>query len=249
MAESYGLVDLAPDKLAAGVADLAAGGVRGFSVTVPHKTAVMEFVDRLDPSAELVEAVNAVAVTGKGLTGYNTDLGGLTDSFAPLGVPDLSGNKVLVLGAGGAARAAVIAAVMAGAGDVVIANRTVGKARELAGAVSGRFPEARITSVPLESPELPAGCRDAVLCMNATSLGLAGDDPLPIEPSFLPDTAFVYDLVYSPEQTRWVRQAAREGMAAADGKEMLLRQAARAWSIWFGTEPPIEAMRKGMDSV
>lgn len=248
MDESYGLVDVAPEKLEAEVSRLVGQGVRGFSVTVPHKETIIPLIDEMDSSAGLVGAVNAVVAAKGRLTGYNTDLGGLSDSFPALGVPGLAGESVLVLGAGGAARAAALAALKAGAAQVTVANRTPARAELLAAVLAGHYPAARVIASALDSPELPGGAREAVLVMNATSLGLSSDDPLPLDPSLLSERTFIYDLVYSPSGTAWVRKGRQAGLKAADGKEMLLRQAARAWKLWFGSDPPLEAMRSGMEN-
>jgi shikimate dehydrogenase len=242
----YDLYPVAPDHLEEGVREVLARGVRGFNVTVPHKSAVIPLVAGLDESARLTGAVNAIQVTAEGMVGHNTDMGGFEDSFAPLGVPGITGHQVLVLGAGGAARAVLISLARRGASEILIANRFEQEAFDLVSFVARRYPEARLRILPLETEEIRQAASGAVLCVQATSLGLKETDPLPISPVLLPKGCFVYDLVYGPLETAFVRAARSLDYRAADGREMLLRQAARAFRLWFRKAPPLEAMREAM---
>ena len=243
----YDLYPISPEDLDREVPRLVTSGVKGFNVTVPHKTSVIPMMAKMDDSAVLTGAVNTVLVNPDGLVGYNTDMGGFEDSFDHLGVPDIAGTLVLVLGAGGAARAVVAALGRLGASKIVIANRFIGETTELLSLIAPAFPGVEFEAIGLQDEELSRGSAGAVLCVQATSLGLRGDDPLPMDPAQLPEGCFIYDLVYSAGVTPFVRSALTHGHRAADGKEMLLRQAARNYSLWLGGEAPVEAMREGME--
>ena len=193
--------------------------------------------------------MNTVLVTSDGLVGHNTDLGGFGDSFDYLGVPDVRGGLVLVLGAGGASRAVVASLCMKGALRIVIANRYMEETMELLSAVAPAFPGVEFHAVGLDTEELEQLSAGAVLCVQATSLGLKENDPLPVDPARLPEECFVYDLVYSTGLTPFVRASSEQGHRAVDGKEMLLRQAARNFALWLGKDAPVQAMREGMEKV
>jgi shikimate dehydrogenase len=243
----YELFPLPPDHLETGIGELLQKGVRGFNVTVPHKTTVISMMERLDESASLTGAVNTVQIIGQKMVGHNTDMGGFIDSLDPLGVPDITGARVLVLGAGGAARAVVTGLALAGVAKVTIANRFVEETDSLISAVAPRFPDLEIEGVGLEAGDIRRGAGGSVLCVHATSLGLSPDDPLPMDPAALPAGCFLYDLVYGPRETALVHAARAAGYRAADGKEMLLRQAVAGYRIFTGKEPPVDAMRRGME--
>jgi len=243
----YELFPISPDRLDKGVEELLDRGVRGFNVTVPHKTAVISMMADLDESARLTGAVNTIEVTGDGMVGHNTDMGGFEDSFTTLGVPDIPGARVLVLGAGGAARAVVVSLARSGASEIVVANRFIEEAMDLVTPVAARYSGVRFEVVLLADREIEKVAAGTVLCVQATSLGLNADDPLPLDPAVLPAGCYLYDLVYGPGNTPWVKAALASGYEANDGKEMLLRQAARAFLIWAGREAPVESMRTAMN--
>jgi len=243
----YDLYPISPEDLDREVPKLVASGVQGFNVTVPHKTSVIPMMAKVDDSAVLTGAVNTVLVNPDGLTGYNTDMGGFGDSFDHLGVPDITGALVLVLGAGGASRAVVASLGQQGVSKIVIANRFIEETMELLAVVAPAFPGVEFEAIGLDTDELSRGSTGAILCVQATSLGLRADDPLPMDPALLPEGCFVYDLVYGTGVTAFVKSALDHGHRAADGKEMLLRQAARNYSLWLGGEASVEAMREGME--
>lgn len=210
----------------------------GGNVTVPHK---------LEAAAALARPSRAVRATGAcncwwrapdgALAGDNTDVGGLRLALAGLGF-EAADARVLVLGAGGAARAAVHALVEDGAATVEILNRTPARARALRETALREAAREAIRVV--EAPDR-AAVYDVVL--NATSLGLSAADPLPL-PLDAERFGAAYDLVYAVGGTRWVRHARSLGIRAADGLEMLVGQAALSLRHWFpGRTPPLDAMR------
>jgi shikimate dehydrogenase len=249
---TYHALDVPPEALARELPRLLAEGAEGFNLTVPHKQAALPLLAALDPSAERVGAANTVALRDGVPTGFNTDVGGLLRALSAGGAPPLAGATALLLGAGGAARAAVAALARAGAAAVVAANRDPGRAAALAAWARRGFPALRLSLAPLPAGSaapgaLPAGAEGASLCLQATSLGLRPGDPLPLDPALLPPGCFLYDLVYAPGGTAMVRRARELGRAAADGRGMLLGQAAEAFSLWFGRPAPEGAMRAALE--
>lgn len=249
MRSSYDLYPIPPDLLTEGLTELLEGGVKGLNVTVPHKTAVIPMMSGLDESARLAGAVNTIVSGKAGVVGFNTDSGGFSDSLDALGGPDVMGEKVLVLGAGGAARAVAVSLARSGASTILVANRDPERARDLAAALKGHFPNLHLRIVGFRPEQIQAAAEGSVLCVQATSLGLRPGDPLPSDPALFPRNCFLFDLVYGPEETPFVRKALELGYRAADGKEMLLRQGVRAFRLWFKREPPLEAMRGALFQV
>jgi shikimate dehydrogenase len=219
-----------------------AGG--GGNVTVPHKEVAARTVERATDAVRATSACNTFWYDGGTVWGDNTDVVGFAAAASGLLGSPPEGARVLLLGAGGAARAAVHALVTDRAGEIVILNRSGSRAEELAArAGSGR---TRIVAVDGGSPELLAG-EAFDLVVNATSLGLRSDDPLPLSPDVPLTIAAALDLVYRPGRTEWVRVCSERGIPAADGIEMLLHQGAEAFRRWWGMDPPIAAMRSAID--
>jgi len=219
--------------------------VLGANVTIPHKEAVLKLVDEVDDEARAIGAVNTVARKGTRLVGHNTDKYGFEQAVRSIrghsvddsGYPFVMDN-VLVLGAGGAARACVLS-LLEHKNGVLIANRDRARAQRLAGAMAKFDTYSRgIQVVPWSERGTVV---DAVV--NATPLGMHGEDPL--EGAELP--LWVVDLVPTAEETPLVKRArSREYGAVVDGLVMLLHQAARAFGLWTGLEPPLEVMRAAL---
>jgi len=220
----YLALPVPPAHFADTVRALAGSGYRAANVTIPHKLAARELADELSPDAEAIGAVNTLTLDPDGrIRGDNTDGAGLIDA---LGEPVPA--TALVLGAGGAARAAAWALREAGA-DVTIWNRTARRATRLAGELG-----------------VQAGARpgDAELLVNATSVGLRREDSLDGLP--LVDARVVADLVYGDRPTPLANWAEERGARLVDGLEVLVRQGARSLVIWTGREPPVDAMRRAV---
>jgi shikimate dehydrogenase len=199
---------------------------RGCNVTIPHKIAVMDHVADPGGVRESIGAMNTIARADDGtLFGTNTDTGGF---FAPIAGLDLEGRPVAVVGAGGAARAVLFALSKANVGPVTVLNRSPLKAMGLLAAF-GLKGAAKPLDVPL--PE-------AALLVNASALGMTGQPSLDLDLSPLPDDAVVYDIVYSPLETGLLKAAAAQGLETVDGLEMLIGQAAIAFTLFFGAPPP-----------
>lgn len=234
-----------PERLAEAVSGLRALGVAGFSVTIPHKIAVMDQLDCLDGSAGEAGAVNTVLNDEGRLIGYNTDGDGLVRSLADdLGFVPGSGT-IVVVGAGGAARGAVAALCRFGATRIVVVNRGRERAREIAAAMSRLHPGTEI--IPTSDPaELKPWLDEASLLVNTTSLGMNNESIPFFQIADLPQTAAVYDMVYSPPVTPLLDEAAGRGLRCANGLGMLAAQGELAFRIWTGMLPPAGVMKRAL---
>jgi shikimate dehydrogenase len=235
------------------VADLrrhaAAGVVAGANVTIPHKRAMAQRVDTADAVAELCGAVNTVCIRrhgdGVALHGLNTDAGGLQQALSAAGV-ELAGSRLVVLGAGGMARAAVAAACMAGAAEIRIAARSVPQAQDIFDAIAARWPGALPAMACVPWAGAAQALAGADIAVHATPLGLNPGDALPCTFDHAPAALFVQDTVYGRGTTAWVRAAQAHGLRAADGREVLLQQAAAAFTAWTERVAPLAAMRASL---
>lgn len=213
-----------------------AGG--GGNVTVPHKTAAAECIERPSSSVIRTGACNTFWGEEGVVCGDNTDLAGFRYAASQL-LPDLAGASALIVGAGGAAAAAACALLDAGASAVTLINRSPDRARVLAARLD---PAGTVIRVVISVKEVAGETMDLVV--NASSVGLRDDDPLPFDISNLGRARAALDLVYRRDRaTPFVRQARKLGIPAADGTGMLVAQGAAAFARWFGGEPPIELMR------
>ena len=232
----YAALRLEEGRVGAVMREVARSGGGG-NVTLPHKGAAAA---ALDTASDAVRTTGACNVfwwkEGEGLCGDNTDVAAFTVAAEALLGSALSDRRVLVLGAGGAARAVVYASVRAGVGEVDILNRTVARAESLVRDLG----EPSQVSVVAE-PRSTSSDDGYDLVVNATSLGLHSDDPLPLDVGSVASRA-VLDLVYSPNETALVRAAREAGLAAEDGRRMLVEQAAASYRLWFDREPPLELM-------
>lgn len=224
----YQAVDVAPEGLKDTVGWMKADNFAGFNVTVPHKTAILEFMDKLTPLARRMGAVNTVLIGEDGkLTGFNTDGIGFIKHLNTE-VPDWPKDRpAFVLGAGGAARAACLALLNAGVPMVMISNRT----REKAEAVADEIGQGRMTVVDWKHrQDAVAG---AGLIVNTTTLGMVGQPPLLLDLTGAPSDTVVYDIVYKPLITPLLSAARNRGLRIVDGLGMLVHQGAAAFKLWF----------------
>lgn len=214
-----------------------AGG--GGNVTVPHKAIAAESVERRTAAVERTDACNTFWLEGGKVCGDNTDVAGVRAAVRAL-LGDPAGARVLLVGAGGAARAAVAALLDDDVASIHLLNRTPARARALV----DLFPSRNALGVVTDASSLRIERFDLVI--NATSLGLRPDDPLPIDFDAVGGLGAALDLVYAPGETRWVREAHAAGIPAADGIEMLLHQGAAAFERWWSRPAPLEAMRAAL---
>lgn len=224
-----------PDRIDTALAGARALGLRGVSVTMPFKEAAASLLDRVRPTAQRLGAVNCVVVEPGGLVGENTDGDGFLDALRRGAGFDPSGRRCLVMGAGGAARAIVLALSDAHAAEVVVVGRSSDRAAQAAAlaGTAGRTGE-------------PSDAGDADLVVNATPLGMAGTAFAgalpPVDPTLLRPDQLAVDLVYAPRTTRWLAIGRAQGAMTLDGLGMLVHQAARQLELWTGAVAPVEAM-------
>jgi shikimate dehydrogenase len=224
-----------PERLEQALRALPALGLRGCNLTIPHKEAALALIDRVSPLARRIGAINTVVVEPDGsLAGDNTDGFGLLASLAA-GYPGwrAGAGPAVLLGAGGAARAATVALLDAGAPEVRLLNRTPDRAQKLAAGLDGP-----IAIVPWA--ERAAALDGAALLVNTTSLGMTGQPPLVLSLDALPRTALVTDVVYTPLITPLLAVARAHGNPVVDGLGMLLHQARPGFHAWFGVEPAVD---------
>ena len=223
-------------QLGSAIRGLAAAGVRGMNVTMPHKVAAMEFMDEISDTAARIGALNTIEVRGDLLIGHNTDGDGLM-RFLSLDIgAELAGSRALVLGAGGSARATVAALAEAGAGEIWVVSRDPSKAQGLEYLAGNAVFQAG----PLDG-EAGRLVGEADVIINATPLGQKMEEPAVSTDKIRPETVVV-DLVYRPPVTPLIEAARAQGAIAHSGLGMLLHQACLAFKIWTGVEPPMEAM-------
>jgi shikimate dehydrogenase len=221
-----------PDSLGAAITGLRALGALGANVTMPFKESVVGFLDELSGDARSIGVVNTIQRVGDAFIGHNTDVDGFAEFVSGDAGVDVTGSDCLVLGAGGAARAVVKALEGLGASEVAVAARNPDKATS----VTAVLPHAKLVDWPRSSADL----KDFRLVVNATPLGLAGEDALP-DVTFSPGQVIV-DLIYDPPTTPILERARAGGALGWSGLGMLVRQAAASLRIWTGQDPPLEAM-------
>jgi shikimate dehydrogenase len=215
-------------------------GVEGLNVTVPLKEAVLPLLDRLDPTAEAMGAVNTIVMRQRRLVGYNTDGIGFAHALRELGWR-VHAARAVILGAGGAARAVAWELARTPGTRLVIANRHVARAQRLARWLTRRRRRISVRAVPLDAVTL----EDTELLVNATTVGMRASDGLPVSLRTLRSGTLVYDLI-SHRETALVRAARRRGALAANGVTMLLYQGAESFRLWWRRQPPLTPMRRAL---
>jgi len=227
------------NDLSQAIQGIRALSIKGVNVTFPYKEKVIEFLDEVEESARRIGAVNTI-VNNKGiLTGYNTDVIGFKKSLQEDGKFVIKEKKAVILGAGGAARAVVYALLEEEIEEICIFNRTLEKAKKIKQNLSFFSPKSRIIVFPLEGEDLKDKIEKAHLLVNATSLGMpprADNTPLPDEKLFHPNL-LVYDLIYHPVRTLFLRQAERAGAKIINGLPMLVYQGIESFYLWTGLKP------------
>jgi shikimate dehydrogenase len=240
---SYEAMPVPPHELEAVLRGLARNGFRGCNVTVPHKENALRYMDSVDDLAQLAGAVNTVVVQADGsLTGRNTDVYGFSENLEGLGKAWKKKAPALVIGAGGAARAIIVALMQAGCADIRLANRTSDRAIELAREMKGKG--ANIT--PVGWPDRYEAMEKIGLLVNTSTGGMIGTPPLDLDLRDLPDGAVVTDIVYTPLLTPLLLEARRRGHAMMDGLGMLLHQAVPGFAAWFGVTPLVDAETRAL---
>jgi len=244
----YLTIEVRSEDLAGAMVGLRAFNMRGINLTIPHKVAVIQYLDRLSPEAELMGAINTVVCEGDQLIGHNTDGKGFLRSVREDAGVDPKGKRIVFLGAGGAARAMTVELALAGAAHITIVNRTSSKGQELAKLLREKTPaEAQFVhwqgeyGVPLK----------ADILVNATPVGLfpnVEEMPLVVMASIRPDL-LVCDVIPNPPRTAFLCAAEARGARTLDGLGMLVYQGAIAFQMWTGVKAPINVMRRALEEV
>lgn len=237
---SYIAYRIPKGELADGVEGLKKIKIDGFNITIPHKIEMMKYLDKIDESCSLIGAVNTVSNKDGVLKGYNTDMDGFLEPFKKkeLNIKDA---KVLLLGAGGAARAIVAGFAKEKAKQITIANRTLEKATGL----SEFAKTIGLDANAIKIEDLKNTAKDYDIIVNATSIGLK-NEPSPISLEGINEKTIVYDIVYMPMNTDFLKKAKEKKAIIIYGYEMLLGQAVRSFEIWHGIEAPYNAMKKAL---
>ncbi|MGD0422150.1 MAG: shikimate dehydrogenase [Candidatus Bathyarchaeia archaeon] len=227
--------------LKSAVTSMKALGISGFSVTIPHKIRVMQYCDTLDKEASVIGSVNTIVNRKGSLKGFSTDGRGALQS---VGIARLRGSSVLLLGAGGAARA--IAHTFAPeVRRISIMNRTISNAQQLERALRRRY-QCQVSSAPLTEAKMKELVENAELIVNASSMGMNGKNDPPIRKAWLNPSQTVLDIVYAPRVTTLLRNAQRAGARRIDGFGMLLSQGALSFKLWTGKSAPIAEMQRAL---
>lgn len=239
----YLTLEVAPEGLADAVRGMRAMGFQGANFTIPHKVAIIEYLDGLSEAAELMGAVNCVYRDGDQLIGENTDGKGFVQSLRD--VVDPTGKRVVVLGAGGAARAISVELGLAKAAQITIVNRTVERGQSLVDLLNSRV---AVTADFVQWEDDYAVDEATEILINATSIGLG--DPrgrVPIQYDTLREGLVAADVVFNPPQTIFLREAERRGCKVLDGLGMLVNQGVIGFRIWTGTDPNSQVMREALE--
>ncbi len=242
----YVQFEIEPEALGDAVRGMRAMGFRGGNVTTPHKVAIVKHLDRIAESASLMGAVNCIVRRGSELVGENTDGKGFVQSLRLKTEP--AGKKVVILGAGGAARAIGVELALAGVKSLIVVNRNPDRGRELAELLRSRTKVATEFSPWDGDYKIPA---DADVLVNATSIGLFPDVQarIPLETSTIAPRMVVADVIPNPPDTRLLREARARGCAVLDGLGMLVNQGLIGFKYWTGIDAEPSVMRRALEDV
>ena len=227
-------------ELESGIEGLKKIKINGFNVTIPHKIEMMKYLDKMDESCSVIGAVNTVVNNEGMLKGYNTDMDGFLEPIKKRDI-QIKGKKILLLGAGGAARAIIAGMAKEKVEEVIIANRTPNNAMKLS-EFAAKI-ELKTNTKNLEEVNQEIEKFDMII--NSTSIGLKNETS-PISFDKANQKTIVYDIVYSPMNTDFIKKAKDKKLQVIYGYEMLLGQATRAFEIWHGMEAPYNAMKKAL---
>lgn len=219
---------------------------KGGNVTMPHKSKVVEHLDEISPDAKIIGSVNTIKIDeNKKITGYNTDGRGLVKALQENGV-DFKGKKIVMAGAGGAAKAVATQLAFDGAGELVLFNRTLCSAEAITDNINKNIPTCKARAEVIDEAKLVEEIQDAAILINATSLGMKAtiDEAIISSADQLPKDIFVADIVYDPDETKLLRLAREAGCKHMNGLMMMIWQGAIAFKIWTGEDMPVDLIKK-----
>lgn len=242
----YTAFEVLPQNLAKSIESIRVLGLKGVNITIPHKEAVLQYLDEIIPSARFIGAVNTIKNEDGKLIGYNTDgLGFITAIREDLSI-DPAEKSFLLLGAGGAARAIAIQLALEKCRKIYIANRTLSKAENIAYIIKKNVPLCEANPVLFNPAEISRIIKDVDILVNTTSVGMKKDDSKLLDSEFLSSLYAVIDIIYNPPETLLLKEASRKGLKTANGLGMLTFQGALAFEIWTGIKPPVNIMRNAI---
>ena len=227
-------------ELSAGIGALKKIKISGFNVTIPHKIEMMKFLDEMDTTCKVIGAVNTVLNEDGKLKGYNTDMIGFLDPIKKRNLT-IKDSQVMLLGAGGAARAIITGMVKEKASKITIVNRTLENAKKISEFAKKIGGNVDVVSLQ-EANELNS---EHKFIINSTPIGMK-DEPSPISADSINENSIVYDIVYQPMNTDLIKKSKENGATVIYGYEMLLSQAACSFEIWHKTEAPYDVMKKAL---
>jgi shikimate dehydrogenase len=249
----YARFQISPNELREAIDLIRKLEFTGVNLTIPHKIAALQLLDVADENVKRIGAVNVIKFEAGKLHGFNTDGRGFARAIREVFSVDLRDLRVMILGAGGAARAIALQCAKENSERLVITNRSFERAQKLADELRDFFagpkvlgPVPRLQAVPLEEAAIRFQIANVDLIVNATPVGLNRGDASPIPSRLLAPHLMIYDTIYSAERTPLLSAAVEAGARGANGLSMLLHQGALAFEIWFQREAPIEVMRKAI---
>lgn len=239
---AYYRFDIAPEDFEEAIPLFHAKNFLGLNLTIPHKVQAMDLIRGVSPDAERMGACNTLVWSEHGYDGFNTDGYGLKTGLKQDLGRDLEGATVLLLGSGGAARAAAVQCILDGVEKLYVGNRSVQRLDDLMQVVRAMPNGDRAEAFALENP--PSDLPTSGILVNATSLGLKTDDPTPFDVGQLEGDWVVYDMIYNPDATQLIIEAREKGFSAANGLSMLVHQGARSLEIWSHADVSAHAMMR-----
>jgi shikimate dehydrogenase len=239
----YLTLEVTPENLGDAIRGIRALGFRGANITKPHKVPVLQHLDRLSEAAALIGAVNCITRDGRQLVGENTDGKGFLESLR--GVTDPRGKRVVLLGAGGAARAIAVELALAGAAAISVVNRSAERGQSLVDRIKEKTPTPATVLAWDGDFRVPA---DTDVLVNATSIGLNDASArVPLNLDDAPRAMIVADVIASPPVTRLVRKSQQRGFKTLDGVGMIVNQGAISFKLWTGIDADIQVMREAAE--
>ena len=241
------------ENIALAIGGLKGLGIKGINVTIPHKESVIPYLETMDDNAKFIGAVNTIKLEDDKIKGYNTDGLGFLKSLKIDAKEDVKGKNILILGAGGSARAIAIQMALEKANSVIIANRTVERGKKLAEYIklkvhdpsTGWVPrKLKVKAIALNDSLLVEYFREADIIINTTSIGMKDNDNPLFPYNYITNKHLVCDIVYKPIETNLLKEALLRGARILNGLGMLIYQGSLSFKIWTGHEMPVEIVRK-----